>query len=89
MSCPCSLFGERVPDVPATNDSSAVELGVKFVPAADGYISGIRFYKGTGNTGTHTGTLWTSTGTRARQRHLRRRVRHRLADPGVRILACP
>ena len=63
VSCPCSLFGERVPDNPATNDSSPVELGVKFVPAADGFISGIRFYKGTGNTGTHTGTLWTSSGT--------------------------
>ena len=63
VSCPCSLFGERAPDVTATNDSSNVELGVKFVPAVDGFVSGIRFYKGAGNTGTHTGTLWTSTGT--------------------------
>jgi hypothetical protein len=30
----------------------------------DGFISGVRFYKGTGNTGTHTGSLWSSTGTR-------------------------
>ncbi len=28
-----------------------------------GYITGIRFYKGPGNTGTHIGNLWTSTGT--------------------------
>ena len=26
-------------------------------------MTGIRFYKGTGTTGTHTGTLWSSTGT--------------------------
>src|SRR5262249_48325552 len=29
----------------------------------NGYITGIRFYKGTGNTGTHVGHLWTSSGT--------------------------
>jgi len=29
-----------------------------------GRITGIRFYKGAGNTGTHVGTLWTSTGTK-------------------------
>ncbi len=63
VSCPCSLFGERVPDVSATSDASNVELGVRFVPAADGFVSGIRFFKGAGNTGIHTGTLWTSAGT--------------------------
>ena len=63
VSCPCSLFGERVPDVTATSDGSSVELGVKFVPQSDGYVTGIRFYKGAGNVGTHTGTLWSSTGT--------------------------
>ena len=62
VSCPCSLFGERMPDVTATSDGSNVELGVKFVPQSDGYVTGIRFYKGAGNTGTHTGTLWSSTG---------------------------
>ena len=29
----------------------------------DGFVSGIRFYKGTGNTGTHTGTMWSNNGT--------------------------
>jgi len=28
-----------------------------------GTITGIRFYKGTGNTGTHVGNLWSSSGT--------------------------
>ena len=51
------------PAVAADSDTSAVELGVKFRPSANGYICGLRFYKGTGNTGTHTGTLWSGTGT--------------------------
>jgi hypothetical protein len=55
-----SLFGARVPGTPATTDASAVELGVKVIPQTDGYINGIRFYKGTGNTGTHVGSLWSA-----------------------------
>ena len=52
--------------VPAGLDGgpdSSVELGVKFISDAPGTIQGIRFYKGPGNTGTHAGSLWTSTGT--------------------------
>ncbi len=62
VSCPCSLFGQEAPATPTTNDTSAVELGVKFSADSDGYVGGIRFYKGTGNNGTHTGTLWTLAG---------------------------
>jgi hypothetical protein len=58
-----SVFGGRVPQNPAVSDPSAVEVGMKVVPQTSGYISGIRFYKGTGNTGTHTGTLWSAAGT--------------------------
>jgi uncharacterized protein DUF4082 len=29
----------------------------------DGFITGLRFYKGPGNTGTHVGHLWSATGT--------------------------
>ena len=50
---------------PATvswNDPSAIELGVRFQAATDGYITGIRFYKGPQNSGIHTGSLWTSSG---------------------------
>ncbi|MEU3454302.1 DUF4082 domain-containing protein [Micromonospora sp. NPDC006766] len=57
-----SLFGSRVPAVPATSDSAAVELGVKVIPQTDGVIKGIRFYKGSGNTGTHDGNLWSADG---------------------------
>jgi Domain of unknown function (DUF4082) len=40
-----------------------VELGVRFRSDVPGRIIGIRFYKSAANTGTHIGTLWTSTGT--------------------------
>ncbi len=44
-------------------DSNSIEVGVKFTPATPGLITGIRFYKGPLNTGTHVGDLWSSTGT--------------------------
>ena len=50
-----------VPGNPFGSDS-AVEVGVKFTSDVAGTITGIRFYKGTGNTGTHVGNLWSSTG---------------------------
>ncbi|GAA1882520.1 hypothetical protein GCM10009814_10890 [Lapillicoccus jejuensis] len=62
VNCPCSLFGQSVPGTPSVADTSGVELGVKLVPQTDGFVSAIRFYKGSANTGTHTGTLWSSTG---------------------------
>ncbi|MGR9080364.1 DUF4082 domain-containing protein [Rhizobium leguminosarum] len=59
-----SLFGPATPAVVNTNDTSAVELGVKFQTSVAGTVTGIRFYKGDLDTGTHTGSLWSSTGTR-------------------------
>ncbi|MFC7397571.1 DUF4082 domain-containing protein [Chelatococcus sp. GCM10030263] len=59
-----SLFSST--DLPAAitvADTNPVELGVKFVAANNGTITGIRFYKGPDNTGPHTANLWTSTGT--------------------------
>ncbi len=59
-----SLWGATVtPSVASANDPSAIELGVKFRSDIAGYITGISFYKGGGNTGTHVGHLWTSSGT--------------------------
>jgi hypothetical protein len=40
-----------------------VELGVRFYSDVSGYISAIRFWKASTNTGTHVGNLWTNTGT--------------------------
>jgi hypothetical protein len=62
VTCPCSVFGAAVPKNPAANDSSAVELGLRFTPDVDGVIAGVRFYKGAGNGGTHTGRVWSSSG---------------------------
>ena len=60
---PYSLWSPSVvPGTPFGSDS-AVEVGVKFTSDVAGTITGIRFYKGAGNTGTHVGNLWSSTGT--------------------------
>jgi hypothetical protein len=64
-TCPCTIWSDQaVPAVSASADSSALELGVKFRADKDGFVSGVRFYKGVGNVGTHTGTLWSATGAR-------------------------
>jgi WD40 repeat protein len=62
-TCPCTGFDpSAVPANPAETDSEAVEVGVKFRTDEDGFIAGVRFYKGIGNTGPHVGHLWTSSG---------------------------
>ncbi|MBA8792710.1 methionine-rich copper-binding protein CopC [Friedmanniella endophytica] len=60
--CPCSIFGVITPTVVDGADGSAVTLGVKFTASQAGFISGIRFYKASTNTGTHTGTLYDGNG---------------------------
>ncbi len=60
-SCPCSLWSNSVTP-PVETDPNAVELGVKFRSDQDGYITGLRFYKGSQNTGTHVGHLWSASG---------------------------
>jgi len=51
-----------VPSIVDSTDTQSVELGVRFQSDVDGTITAIRFYKAAGNTGTHLGNLWTSTG---------------------------
>lgn len=46
-----------------TGDSNSLELGTRFESSASGWITGVSFYKGIGNTGTHTGSLWSADGT--------------------------
>ncbi|GAN76151.1 DUF4082 domain-containing protein [Acidisphaera rubrifaciens] len=59
-----SLFSTAtIPATPDSTDPSSVELGMKFTVAVNGSVTGVRFYKGPTNTGTHTGELWSSTGT--------------------------
>src|SRR5262249_39271744 len=63
-SCPCSIWGNAAPSGAVdASDTSAVNLGVQFQPSASGFITGVRFYKEADNTGTHTGGLWTASGT--------------------------
>jgi hypothetical protein len=63
-TCPCTIWpASAVPGTPAVSDTQAVELGVKVRADSAGYITAVRFYKGSGNTGTHVGNLWSSTGT--------------------------
>lgn len=61
---PFSIFGAQVPTVADSGDASAVELGLRFTPTDDGFVSGVRFYKATANTGTHVGSLWSPLGER-------------------------
>lgn len=51
-----------VPKYVAGSLSKPVELGVRFRSDTNGYVTGVRFYKTSNNTGTHTGSLWTGTG---------------------------
>jgi len=58
------LFGNEQPAVATANDTASVELGMSFTPSVAGQATGIRFYKGSTNTGTHTGSIWSAGGTR-------------------------
>jgi len=65
---PIPTFSTFAPNVapanPIANDPMAVELGMKFRSDNDGFITGVRFYKGgAANGGIHVGHLWTSDGT--------------------------
>jgi hypothetical protein len=62
--CPCSIWQNAAPSgaVDAA-DTSAVNLGVQFQASSSGFIGGVRLYKESDNTGTHTGSLWTASGT--------------------------
>jgi hypothetical protein len=50
-----------------TGDTASLTLGLQFYSDAPGLITGVRFFKGTQNTGQHVGILWSSTGTKLAQ----------------------
>ncbi len=63
-ACPCTIWpSTTTPGTAAFPDSSAVNVGVEFRSDQAGFITGVRFYKGAGNSGTHVGNLWSATGT--------------------------
>ena len=61
--CPCTLFRNGTPALQDAGDPNQVELGIKFQSSVNSMVNAVRFFKSVGNTGTHTGTLWSSTGT--------------------------
>jgi len=64
LTCPCSIWdlASASPAIADTGDGNAVELGVKFRAEADGFITGLRYYKSAANTGTHLANLWSANG---------------------------
>lgn len=50
------------PAIVSVDDANAVELGLKFQSSSAGNVTGLRFFKGPQNTGTHVGNLWDSNG---------------------------
>jgi hypothetical protein len=64
LQCPCSVWQNGTPTGAVDDtDTGQVNLGLQFQASANGYISGVRFYKEADNTGTHVGSLWSSSGT--------------------------
>jgi hypothetical protein len=62
--CPCSIWQNGTPTGAAESiDPNAQTTGVRFQASSSGFITGVRFYKYADNTGSHIGTLWSSTGT--------------------------
>jgi hypothetical protein len=51
-----------VPVTIDSNDSQAIEVGVKFKSDTSGYITGLRFYKAKTNVGRHVGHIWSTKG---------------------------
>lgn len=58
-----SVFTTQTPASPSVTDNVPYELGMKFTPSSAGSVAALRFWKATGETGTHVGRLWTATGT--------------------------
>ena len=58
-----TIFDFSTPTTVDSGDSASIEVGVAFAPTQNGAVTGLRFYKATSNTGTHVGSLWSSSGT--------------------------
>ena len=56
------FISSQTPSILSDSDPAQVNLGVKFVASEPGSIAGLKYYRGTGDTGTHTGSLWSSAG---------------------------
>jgi hypothetical protein len=62
-TCPCSVWSPAyIPTTTAHPDPNSYEFGLRFKPDQNGFITGVRFYKGAGNDGPHFGRLWRADG---------------------------
>lgn len=59
-----TMFSTATPSAPVDTDAQSVELGMRFSVTTPGTITGVRYYGTAANTGTHTGSLWSSSGSR-------------------------
>jgi len=58
-----SLFSSSdTPALRSNGDTSQVNLGVQFTSSVAGAITGIKYFKSANDLGTHTGSMWSSTG---------------------------
>jgi hypothetical protein len=63
-SGPVSIWGPGdSPSLTNQTEGQAIEVGVKFRSSTAGYVTALRFYKGSLDGGSHVGHLWTATGT--------------------------
>jgi len=53
-----TIFGTGMPQHPWWEDHDAVQVATRFTVAEGGTARAVRFYKGSANTGSHTGYLW-------------------------------
>lgn len=58
-----SLFSARTPATADGGADNSVNLGMRFTSDVGGQITALRFFKSAANTGTHTGALWSASGT--------------------------
>ena len=62
-----SVFTSQTPVSGTNNDNQStvgMELGMRWKSSINGFVTGVRFYKTSGNAGTHVGELYSNTGTR-------------------------
>ena len=80
-----SLFSaSNTPAQTNLNDGSQLEVGMKFTSSVAGQITALKFYRSASDTGQDVLDLWSSTGTKFRQRDIHKHRRKRLADRDAR-----
>ncbi len=61
-SCPCTVFRSTQGPAGQASQEQPLEVGMKFRSAEDGFITSLKFFKQSNNTGRHVGHLWAANG---------------------------